>query len=368
MRPSAAWDQGFPGTPPSPPDDSIRISVHQGGTNVNRTPSGAQAEPSSPRTPASHRGASPAFLAACFAGAAAIWLLLAHFAVAVFAADGPAPFAQGVLFLFGTTWLCWLLLRRQRADGASGSHPAEEGQVALDRAHRDSAEMKLLIRRLLNAQELERRDIARQLHDQLGQTLTVARLLVESTLDQIEDKDASAVLREAMEALESGMKETRALTGMLRPPMLDDLGLVPTLRWLVDRSVSASGIEAVLDLPPDPGPLASEIDVAAYRIAQEAIDNALRHGEPRRLRVRLRIRDRVLTLTVDDDGRGFDPDHVLEVLVPFGRSGLLGIRERAEALGGGVRIRSRPGQGTVVRAILPRRPEVNPAGNGAVLD
>ncbi|MCC5873284.1 MAG: sensor histidine kinase [Gammaproteobacteria bacterium] len=228
--------------------------------------------------------------------------------------------------------------------------------VALAQANRCSEEMRLLTRRLINAQESERRAIARQLHDQLGQTLTVARLLVESTLAQIEDRDVSAMLREAMAALESGLKETRTLTGNLRPPMLDDLGVVPTLRWLVDRSTTGTGIAVILDLPGEPGPLISEVDVAIYRIAQEAIDNALQHGAPKRLKLRLRRRSTLVTLSVEDDGCGFDAIHVLAGLVPFGRSGLLGARERAESLGGGVRVRSQPGRGTVVRAILPRTP------------
>lgn len=235
-----------------------------------------------------------------------------------------------------------------------------EERMALARANRYSEEMRLLTRRLINAQEGERRAIARQLHDQLGQTLTVARLLVESTLDQIEDNDVSAdvsaLLRDAMAALESGLKETRTLTGSLRPPMLDDLGIVPTLRWLVDRNTADTDVIATLDLPTDPGPLVSEIDVAIYRIAQEAISNALQHGAPGQLKVRMRLRSTLVTLSVEDDGRGFDAIHVLEGLVPFGRSGLLGARERAESLGGGVRVRSHPGQGTVVRAILPRIP------------
>lgn len=231
-----------------------------------------------------------------------------------------------------------------------------EERMALARANRYSDEMRLLTRRLINAQEAERRAIARQLHDQLGQTLTVARLLVESTLDQIEDKDVSTMLREAMAALESGLKETRTLTGNLRPPMLDDLGIIPTLRWLVDRSTCDTNVTATLDLPADPGPLVSEIDVAIYRIAQEAISNALQHGAPDHLKVRLRLRKSLITLSIEDDGRGFDALHVQEGLVPFGRSGLLGARERADSLGGGVRVRSHPGQGTVVRAILPHHP------------
>ncbi len=337
--------------------------------NVKQTRTGVSAKPGSLRPPPRPPGSRAVLLTAVFAIAAAAWFVVAQFVMERTVAGPTATYAAGALFVIGTTCLFWLLLRRQHGlDSDQRGTQTDDGQLALDRAHRNSAEMKLLIRRLLNAQELERRNIARQLHDQLGQTLTVARLLVESTLDQIDDKDASALLREAMEALESGMKETRALTGVLRPPMLDDLGLVPTLRWLVDRSVSGTSIEAVLDLPPDPGPLTSEIDVAAYRIAQEAIDNALRHGDPRRLRIRLRVRRHILTLSIEDDGRGFDPGHVLEALVPLDRSGILGIRERAEALGGAVRIRSRPDRGTVVRAILPRRPEANAAGNEQVLD
>ncbi|MCC5886998.1 MAG: hypothetical protein JJT88_11250 [Gammaproteobacteria bacterium] len=241
------------------------------------------------------------------------------------------------------------------------AHELTEERLALDRANRYSEEMRLLTRRLINAQEAERRAIARQLHDQLGQTLTVARLLVESTLDQIEDTEVRAMLREAMAALESGLKETRTLTGNLRPPMLDDLGIVPTLRWLVDRSTAETGVIVTLDLPADPGPLVSEIDVALYRIAQEAISNALQHGAPEHLKVRLRLRNAVITLSVEDDGRGFDAIHVLQGLVPFGRSGLLGARERAESLGGGVKVRSHPGQGTVVRAILPHTPPARAA-------
>ncbi|TVS18309.1 MAG: sensor histidine kinase [Gammaproteobacteria bacterium] len=301
-------------------------------------------------------------LALCYAAFAAVWIIAIDLLVDALASGTVAHTTKGLLFVAGTAIALYALLRRQasqEADQRAQPHLADErteDRIALARAHRSSEEMRLLSRRLLNAQEQERRDIARQLHDQLGQTLTVARLLVESTLEQIEDRDVSGMLQEAMKALESGLKETRTLTGILRPPMLDDLGLVPTLRWLMDRSTAGAGIEVTLDLPPDPGALESEVDVAAYRIAQEAIGNALQHGAPERLFIRLRVRSRVLTLTIEDDGCGFDPAQVLDGAVPFGRSGLLGIRERARALGGAVRIRSLPGQGTVVRAILPRRP------------
>ncbi len=318
-----------------------------------------KASPSSAELP---RRSGPFVLTLCYAAFATVWIVATDLLVDAIASGALAHVAKGLLFVAGTAIALYVLLRRHASREVDRdaerylAHELTEDRVALARAHRYSEEMGLLTRRLLNAQEQERRDIARQLHDQLGQTLTVARLLVESTLEQIEDRDVSGMLREAMEALESGLKETRTLTGILRPPMLDDLGLVPTLRWLVDRSTAGREIEVKLDLPPDPGALESEIDVAAYRIAQEALGNALQHGAPERLFIRLRIRSRVLTMTIEDDGCGFDPAQVLEGLVPFGRSGLLGIRERARALGGAVRIRSLPGQGTVVRAILPRRP------------
>jgi signal transduction histidine kinase len=145
----------------------------------------------------------------------------------------------------------------------------------------------------------------------------------------------------------------RGLALDLRPPMLDDLGLVAALRWYLDRQARRVGYEARFRADPEEIPLGPAAAIIAYRVAQEALTNVARHAHARRVLVRLRVREGILHLVVGDDGVGFDPEGTLRRGGQDEGMGLLGMRERAALCGGRVDVRSSPGRRTRVYLRLP---------------
>lgn len=205
--------------------------------------------------------------------------------------------------------------------------------------------------RALNAEEEERKRIARELHDDTAQALAALlirlRLLRSVTDLSARDQALDEMRQEVGEALERIRRFARGL----RPPALDDLGLVPALESHV-RSLSESvGIPIRVEAEPLDGTLTRQAELALYRIAQEATSNAVRHSEPERVVIRLSRDDRGVRLEVEDDGRGFDVERVMQT--DEGGLGLFGMQERAAYVGGSVLIRSRPGSGTRVVAEIP---------------
>jgi two-component system, NarL family, sensor histidine kinase UhpB len=200
----------------------------------------------------------------------------------------------------------------------------------LESERRDSA------LRALAVQENERRRIARELHDEVGQALTAAML----RLDRADAAEAKEGLREAL-------VEVRQIAGRLRPEALDDLGLRNALRGLVASVARDARLDVTPDIEGDLSSLTPEQELVVYRVAQEALTNALRHAEPGALRFTLRRDGSDVVLVVEDDGRGFDPR-----VVPSG-SGIRGMRERALLVRGRLDVDSAPGGGTVVRLRMP---------------
>lgn len=190
-----------------------------------------------------------------------------------------------------------------------------------------TAQLEQLTRQLLRAQEDERRRIARELHDEAGQVLTAVK--IELDLDG---------RREASELVARALAQVRDLSNLLRPAVLDDLGLMPALRGLVDDFAQRTRIDATLETPERPGPLTPEQEVAIYRVVQEALTNVARHADARSVRVRLDPGPRALRLEIEDDGRGASGE-------PVPHLGLLGMRERLTALGGSLEISGRNGRG-----------------------
>ncbi len=210
-----------------------------------------------------------------------------------------------------------------------------------------------LSRQLLAAQETERRRVAHELHDEIGQLLTVVKLDLQTVLRQPGTTALAPALKEGMESIDRVVAQVRDLSLDLRPSMLDDLGLVPTLRWYVQRQAQrlGAGIEVALSLPPALPRLPGEIETACFRVAQEALTNTTRHAGATRIEVTLAAGERDLELTVHDNGSGFDAGAVRRRTA--GGFGLLGMQERAELTGGQLTIISAPGQGTTVRARFP---------------
>jgi PAS domain S-box-containing protein len=220
-----------------------------------------------------------------------------------------------------------------------------------------AARLQVLSRRLVEVQEEERRHLARELHDEIGQVLTVIGISLQAAKKARVDA-AALNLDDCIGLVDGAIRQVRHLSLDLRPSMLDDLGLVATLRWYVDRQAQRAGYRArfisdAVEIRLDPA-----IATAAFRVAQEALTNIARHAKARRVSVSVRRSDGSLRLLVRDDGAGFDSGEALRYGARGSGLGLLGMRERAALLGGRVEVRSRPGRGTRVLLTIPlRHPE-----------
>lgn len=207
--------------------------------------------------------------------------------------------------------------------------------------------LRSLSGRLLRIQEEERRTIARELHDQTGQSLTVLKLMV-GRADRLATDELKPMLREIAAMTADIIKQVRSLSVSLRPGVLDDLGLVSAMDWLFKQLGSQAGLNIRFDHPQLPA-LNSDISTAVYRITQEALTNVMRHSGVSEVAVLLTADSRMLHLTVSDSGRGFDT----EAITASGSTGLSAIRERAALLGGESRIESSPGTGTTITVNIP---------------
>jgi two-component system, NarL family, sensor histidine kinase UhpB len=199
---------------------------------------------------------------------------------------------------------------------------------------------------VLRAQEAERGRLARDLHDEANQSLTGVLLRLRAI-----EHDAPAELRPELrataEAASMAMDELLRLARELRPSALDDHGIGAALRTQVDGFARQTGIAAALEVAPDVGELGADEQIVVYRVVQEALNNVARHADAQTVNVELTRSDGRKVLRVTDDGRGFN-DAVSE----HDGLGVTGMRERARLAGGRLRVRSRPGAGTVVELTL----------------
>ncbi len=213
----------------------------------------------------------------------------------------------------------------------------------LEIERRDSA------RRSLAAQEGERRRIARELHDEVGQALTAVVL----QLDRVGHR-ADGVLRGevelARETVRASLEEVRAIARGLRPEALDELGLGSALASLTNEVARQTGVRVERRISRDLPVLSPEEELVVYRVAQEGLTNIARHSEARRAWLTLDVRDGCVELEVRDNGRGFDP------AAAGARTGLVGMRERAVLIGAALEVHSTRGLGTAVRLRLGPRP------------
>lgn len=230
---------------------------------------------------------------------------------------------------------------------------AQYGRL-LDRLEANEREFRRLGRAVWNVQEDERRRLARELHDGLGQNLTALANRLVRLRDALDDAGSDPRLREQAEAAialcRGSLEDTRQLSRLLRPPILDDLGLEAALQWLA-RSVDDSGAMAVVTEIESLPALEGEVQTLLFRVAQEALTNAARHAGAQSVLLRLSERDGAVHLQAIDDGVGCDVERALR----SGGSGLGGMRERLRLYGGRLEMRSAPGQGTRLRAVVPLR-------------
>jgi len=262
-----------------------------------------------------------------------------------------------------------VVYRETRGPEAEGPFLAEERDlinsladslaIYLNRRHAEQAlvaahtRMQALSQQLMTVQEDERRRLAMDLHDEIGQALTAVKMNLQTMLRLGQSSDMSA-LKDSADIIEQTLQHVRALSLDLRPSLLDDLGLGPAVRWHAARQAERAGwtIDVAVEEPlPE---LPQSIATACFRVVQEALTNIMRHSQATTVRVALQREHGELVLVIRDNGVGFDVQQALVKAAREGQSmGLIGMQERIRSLNGSIVIRSEPHHGTEVRVRVP---------------
>ena len=212
--------------------------------------------------------------------------------------------------------------------------------------------MRTLSVRLLELQDQERRKFSRELHDSLGQYLVGVKMNLAMLGESV---PANALVAECLKLLDQAMTETRTISHLMHPPLLDETGFGSAAKWYVEGFAKRSGIQTGLDMPEDLGRLPSSLELALFRVLQESLTNVHRHSKSKKADVSLRLSEDKVVLRVREYGKGIPAD----VLDRFRRNsahggvGLAGMRERIHELGGQLEMDS-DSRGTQVVATLPR--------------
>jgi len=232
----------------------------------------------------------------------------------------------------------------------------EQREHAREELRRAYERLRVLARNLEAAKEDERQHIARELHDEMGPALTavVINLQLLGTGAAATEEAGRRRIAETIELVDDIVERIRDLSLDLRPPLLDEMGLVPALTGYMETQSQRSGLDIDVRGDVDASRLSREVAITAFRVAQEAVTNVIRHAGATRAVVLLRERGDWLEVSIEDDGRGFDVQKAT-VEAPTGEAlGLLGMQERVQILGGELEIVSAPGRSTRVSARLPR--------------
>lgn len=256
------------------------------------------------------------------------------------------------------------LVVRDRAIGVIGAHDklgadprfthedlriaeifAARAAVAVDLSQRVAREA---LQRVVTAQELERRRLARELHDETGQALTSILLGLRGLEEAGDPEELRKAVTEVRDLVRSTLQDVRQLAVELRPKALDDFGLVAALERLTQSFAEQTGLSVEFEPALPEGRLPPEVETALYRIVQESLTNIVKHARATRVSVVLTRKDDSVSVVVEDDGVGFEPGRARE-----GGLGLVGMRERVGLLGGRVTVESRPGAGTTFVAEVP---------------
>ena len=213
--------------------------------------------------------------------------------------------------------------------------------------------LRFLARRLEVAKEEERKHIARELHDDLGPALTAVVINLQLLKDMSDPDRTARRISDTIELVDRLVQRIRDLSLDLRPPLLDEMGLVPALKGYLETQAQRSGVEIEVHGAGFMEKLPPEVEIVAFRVAQEAVTNVLRHASARRAVVTINRRGGWLEIEVEDDGKGFDVRSTMEEPATGKILGLLGMQERVRMLDGEFEIESTPGTGTRVRVRLP---------------
>ena len=213
--------------------------------------------------------------------------------------------------------------------------------------------LEILSRQLIATQEHERRHLARELHDEIGQALTGIRLNLKALQQPGHSLNSATLVRDTIAVVDQTLQQVRSLALDLRPSMLDEIGLVAALRWCFDRQARQAGFTAHYLAEPAACSASKEIEITCFRVAQESLTNIARHANARNVHLELRQNDTRLELVVQDDGVGFDVAAARDRTTMGASLGLLGMQERVELIGGQLEIESTHSGGTLVRARFP---------------
>lgn len=215
-----------------------------------------------------------------------------------------------------------------------------------------TAELRRLSGRLMTMQDEERRRIAREIHDGLGQELAAAKMILDGILALDKSPSLQQASVDASQLVDRAIQQVRTISHLLHPPLLDEVGLISALRWFLEGLTQRSGIEIQLEVQPkDLGRLKSELETAIFRIVQEALTNMFRHSGARHGRVGVIANNGNITVTVSDDGKGIDRE-IAELRPESIGVGIGGMRQRVTELGGRLRLEN-ANPGTIVEVVIP---------------
>jgi len=239
---------------------------------------------------------------------------------------------------------------RQRLRDAYDDAERQNRQLE-ERVAERTVRLRQFLGQTIDAQEEERRRLSRELHDETAQTLAALGIALDRARDELQGASPSA-LRQILEAKEIATRllaETRRLILGLRPSLLDDMGLLAAIRWYAESYLGDQGVVVTVVADQSPQRLPGHIELTLFRIAQETITNIAKHAQATRVQISLAFTDRTVTVTVADDGRGFDVERALARRGASPESlGLMGMQERVRLLNGRMEIRSGEGGGTMV--------------------
>jgi len=251
-------------------------------------------------------------------------------------------------------------MRTLEARNAALENLKRQRELALDRARTSQRELeeayaglRQLTGRLESAKEDEGARISRELHDEFGQTLTAAKLTLQMLRQGTTDPAVGDGLAQSVAMVDSMIRQARDIARGLRPPLLDEAGLVPALQQFVQSAARRSGVRVDLEAGPTVEQTPARLNTTVFRIVQEAVSNALRHSGARAIAVALSYEPGTLTIVVEDDGVGFDPAAVEKRARRGEHLGLLGMTERVRSAGGTIEFQASTGGGSRIFVVLP---------------
>lgn len=229
----------------------------------------------------------------------------------------------------------------------------KEKEELLLKVQKTSDQLKTLSRQIIEVQELEKKRISQELHDEIGQTLTAAKI----NLQSIQKTNKSNKIRKELDIpisyIAQSLQQVRDISLNLRPSVLDDLGIEAALKWLINRFIESTKINCELQFVAEERIPSKELDITCYRITQEALTNIVKYADAKNVIVFLTIEDNSLQLKITDDGRGFDVEDARKQALKGKSLGILSMEERAKLAGGEFNIISSEKSGTEVEAIIP---------------